>query len=610
MRSKNGRLWLYNLALVAITAALASQSWPWQSEWPSAPVVAGFILLQLIVWQYGFPVPSMGMTSMERVPQIAAILLFPLPVAAALNALPGLIWPFINHRYRQGSLHFGLLRAIHNACMLALITLAAGWVYVKTGGAVPLRALDGRGALAILLASIAMQLVNSAMMALFFHLDGRNVRRLLTWSYLTTDELFVPLGVLAALIYVQTDAVTLLLSTLFLVLTAVSLHAVVTARQQVQTRVTALDAASATRQALSGSRRIEEVAERLLSRIAMLFQYSIAFVALHDAERGELDAVLELVDGERLPRRRYPVAKGLAGYVVRHRQPVLIDRWETAAEELRRHAVIAPDERPGSILMVPILQGREVLGVVSIQHAEANAYSDTDKNALLAIAEDLAPVIADALTFQELDEYRGRLEELVAERTAALEQAAAERERLLVELRSKGRLLERQSREDALTGLANRRHFDERIAAEIERAQRYRHPLSLALIDLDHFKRINDGGGHALGDAVLVRIAAILVEHFRASDLVARIGGEEFAVLLPETSLAGALNSVELLRERVVGTDYADLADWLRVSFSAGVSEWQPGEHRDALMRRTDAGLYVAKSSGRNRVCGDQNRPS
>lgn len=67
-------------------------------------------------------------------------------------------------------------------------------MYVKTGGAVPLRALDGRGALAILLASIAMQLVNSAMMALFFHLDGRNVRRLLTWSYLTTDELFVPLG--------------------------------------------------------------------------------------------------------------------------------------------------------------------------------------------------------------------------------------------------------------------------------------------------------------------------------------------------------------------------------------------------------------------------------
>ena len=135
--------------------------------------------------------------------------------------------------------------------------------------------------------------------------------------------------------------------------------------------------------------------------------------------------MLELVDGERLPRRRYPVAKGLAAYVVCHRQPVLIDRWETAAEELRRHAVIAPDERPGSILMVPIQQGREVLGVVSIQHAEANAYSDTDKNALLAIAEDLAPVIADALTFQELDEYRGRLEELVAERTAALEQAAA-----------------------------------------------------------------------------------------------------------------------------------------------------------------------------------------
>ncbi|HRG17409.1 MAG TPA: sensor domain-containing diguanylate cyclase [Pseudomonadota bacterium] len=605
MRSKHSRLWLYNLALVAIVLALASRSWPLDSDWPSAPVVAGFFMLQLVVWQFGFPVPSMGMTSMERVPQIAAILLFPLPVAATMNALPALVWPFINHRYRQGSWHYGLVRAVHNACMLGLISAAAAWTYGALGGAVPLAGLDWADAFAVLLASLVMQLVNSAMMALFFHLDGRDVRRLLTWSYLTTDELFVPLGVLAALIYGQTDATTVLLSALFLVLTAVSLHALVESRQKVQTRVAALDAASGTRQALSGSRRVEEVAERLMSRIGVLFRYRTAFVAIHDSERGELDAVLEIVDGQRRPRRRYPVAQGLAGYVVREARAVLIDRWDAAPATLRRHAVIAADEQPGSILMVPILQGSDVLGVVSIQHAEANSYSDTDKNALLAIAEDLAPVIADARTFQELDEYRGRLEALVHERTAALEQAAEDRERLLVELRGKGRLLERQSREDALTGLANRRHFDERIGAEIERAQRYRHPLSLALIDLDHFKRINDGGGHALGDAVLVRIAAMLVEHFRASDLVARIGGEEFAVLFPETPVSGAVNSVELLRQRVAASDHADLAPWLRVSFSAGVSEWLPGEHRDALMRRSDARLYAAKHGGRDRVCGD-----
>lgn len=261
----------------------------------------------------------------------------------------------------------------------------------------PLAGLDWADAFAVLLASLVMPEVNSAMMALFFHLDGRDVRRLLTWSYLTTDELFVPLGVLAALIYGQTDATTVLLSALFLVLTAVSLHALVESRQKVQTRVAALDAASGTRRRLSGSRRVEEVAERLMSRIGVLFRYRTAFVAIHDSERGELDAVLEIVDGQRRPRRRYPVAQGLAGDVVREARAVLIDRWDAAPATLRRHAVIAADEQPGSILMVPILQGSDVLGVVSIQHAEANSYSDTDKNALLAIAEDLAPVIADAL---------------------------------------------------------------------------------------------------------------------------------------------------------------------------------------------------------------------
>jgi diguanylate cyclase (GGDEF)-like protein len=610
MRTKHSRLWLYNLALIALTGALAQFATAWPTHWPGPLPVLAFMALQLFVWRFGFPVPAMGMTSMERVPQVAALLMFPLPVAATINALPALVWPFINRRYRQGSISFGLIRAVHNFCMLALMTAAGSWVYTQLGGALPLQSLDWRSTLALVLASIAMQVVNSAMMALFFVLDGRDLKRLMTWSYLTTDELFVPIGLLAALVIANNDAVTIGLFVAFFVLTVVSVHQIVEARQTMQSRVAALDAASGTRQALSGARRIDELAERLLSRIGALFRYRIAYVALLDAERNELDVVLEYIDGVRQPRARKPVSTGLSGHVVRSGQPVLIDRWSHAPEELRRHAVLAPGEQPGSILIVPIAQGRQCLGVVSIQHPEPDSYSDADKYALLAIAEDIAPVIADARTFQELDAYRSRLEELVAERTLALESAASERERLLHELRGKSRLLEKQSREDALTGLANRRHFDERIQAEIERAQRYRHPLSLALVDIDHFKRINDGGGHALGDATLVRIAAILVEHFRASDLIARIGGEEFAIVFPETPLSGATSSVELLRERIAQADYADLGGWLRVTISAGVSEWQPGEHRDALLRRADAWLYEAKRNGRNRVRGDQNRPS
>lgn len=190
-------------------------------------------------------------------------------------------------------------------------------------------------------------------------------------------------------------------------LTAVSLHAVVTARQQVQTRVTALDAASATRQALSGSRVASRRSQNACCRGSPCSSSTASPVALHDAERGELMPCSNC-RWRSLPRRRYPVVKGLAGYVVRHRQPVLIDRWETAAEELRRQRRLVPDERPGSILMVPI-RGPGGAGRGEHPACRSECLFDTDKNALLAIAEDLAPVIADALTFQELDEYRGRL---------------------------------------------------------------------------------------------------------------------------------------------------------------------------------------------------------
>jgi diguanylate cyclase (GGDEF)-like protein len=603
MRSKDSRLWLYNLALLGLTAACAWRWPPWQAGWPEPGVVLGFVAFQLLVWQYGFPVPSMGMTSMERVPQVAAILLFPPPVAAAINALPALAWPFVNRRYRQGSLLFGAIRAVHNACMIALMTALAGMLWLRLGGEVPLRALRWDMLAALLVSMAALQVVNSAMMLVFFRLDGRDVRRLATLSYLTVDTFFVPIGVLAALIVTQADGLVVALFVAFLLLTVVSLHEVVEARRKVQSRLEALDAATSARLAVSGARRIDELAERLFSQLGAMFQYHTAFVALHDAERGEFDVVIEVVDGERRPRSRKPATQGVSGHVLRTGAPLLIDNWAQVPPEVARVAVVAEGERPGSVLVVPIRQGETVLGLVSVQHRQPHRYSEPDRNALLAIAEDVAPVFADAQTFQELDEYRERLEGLVAERTGALERAAVERERLLAELGSKSLLLERQSREDPLTGIANRRHFDERLAAEIERAGRYGHPLTLALVDIDHFKRINDRGGHLLGDHVLIRIARLVAGHLRSSDFVARIGGEEFAVLFPETPLEGAATSVRLLRERLGDGGFADLAPWLRVTLSAGVAQWANGEHRDVLLRRADVCLYQAKAAGRDQVC-------
>jgi diguanylate cyclase (GGDEF)-like protein len=445
-----------------------------------------------------------------------------------------------------------------------------------------------------------MQSVNNAMIIGYYALEGRDTTRLLNARYLLMDLCFVPFGVLLALITANAGGDVLGLFLALVVLIVLSLHSLTVSRGAMQARLDNLDAAG--KRGARGGRRLDEVLEGLFRRVQSLFQFHIAYVALHDPVRGEFDLRIEQVGAERQPPSRKPLDTGLAGQVFATGEPILIDAWETAPAALRARAVLAPGEKPGSALVVPLrLEGR-VIGVVSIQHGTPSVYSDADRHALEALANDSAALIVDAQTFDELDDYRAHLEELVAARTADLEAAAARNDALLEELQAKGQLLERQSREDALTGVANRRHFDERLTAEIERAQRYAHPLCLLLIDLDHFKRINDSAGHAAGDAVLLRAAREMAQHARATDFLARIGGEEFALLLPEQGTDGAQVVAEHLREAIAAVDYGAIAPGLHVTASIGIAMLREGEGRDPLLRRADTALYAAKNAGRNRV--------
>lgn len=157
---------------------------------------------------------------------------------------------------------------------------------------------------------------------------------------------------------------------------------------------------------------------------------------------------------------------------------------------------------------------------------------------------------------------------------------------------------------DALTELCNRRHFLELLEKEIARAQRHARPLALAILDVDHFKRINDEHGHIAGDGVLRQIAEILRQHVRGEDIAARIGGEEFAVLLPEAASEAALAFAERLRVAIAAGEFAPGGKRRALTISIGLAELSPAHAtRSDLMRAADAALYEAKESGRNRVC-------
>ena len=152
---------------------------------------------------------------------------------------------------------------------------------------------------------------------------------------------------------------------------------------------------------------------------------------------------------------------------------------------------------------------------------------------------------------------------------------------------------------DYLTGWHNRRYLQARLREELARAQRACQPLVCLMIDVDHFKRINDQFGHAKGDSVLKGIVSLVANRSRKLDLLFRIGGEEFMLLLPDTQEVEAAVVAEQLRASVAETP---LVDGRQVTVSIGVSELQPGESLDSWIKHGDDALYAAKKAGRNRV--------
>ena len=188
------------------------------------------------------------------------------------------------------------------------------------------------------------------------------------------------------------------------------------------------------------------------------------------------------------------------------------------------------------------------------------------------------------------------------ERRVALEASHAELQKALSAQSLLRQELEEASRTDALTGLPNRRAFDQRMRFVRTQAERYGRATSLMLVDVDHFKRVNDAHGHDVGDEVLVGLGRRVSGAVRGTDLLARWGGEEFVVLLPETSVGGAAVCARKLVDSVRSAALVTRAGPLRVTVSVGVATVAPGEVDADLLRRADAALYCAKEDGRDRV--------
>jgi diguanylate cyclase (GGDEF)-like protein len=232
----------------------------------------------------------------------------------------------------------------------------------------------------------------------------------------------------------------------------------------------------------------------------------------------------------------------------------------------------------------------------ALEHHEA--YARIERDRLLQQGTAQAAVLLARLEIDEARQEASRArDDAQAQRVRAMQLEAEQRM-----LRTQAQELERVAREDPLTGLHNRRVVDESLPDLMAAARMAKAPMALAMVDVDHFKEINDSFGHSVGDQVLATLGRLLRANTRTSDLLARVGGEEFMIVLTRASMDLAHEICERLRVSVAQHGWQYLAPGLNVTVSLGLVQGLDDEHQQQLIDRADDALHEAKRLGRNRV--------
>ena len=346
---------------------------------------------------------------------------------------------------------------------------------------------------------------------------------------------------------------------------------------------------------LTAERDLDRLLEMIIEETTAVMDAERSSLFLIDATVNEMWA--KIAQGVDVIEMRFPVGVGIAGTVGKTGEIINIP---DAYNDPRFNPEF--DQKTGfrtkSILCVPLMNmlGKSI-GAIQVLNKRSGAFEDDDESLLMALASQAAVAIENADLYKRLNELNCSLEQKVEERTVDLVQA---NEHLTI----LNRKLEDIATTDSLTHLFNRRYCLERLMHEVKRVHRYGPGLSLLMIDIDHFKKVNDTFGHLAGDAVLAGVARLLKKKLRETDLIARYGGEEFLVIATATESSGAQILAERLRRSIEDAEIEHDGKPMKVTVSIGISTWKPSmkDDHEELIRQSEAALYWAKDQGRNCV--------
>lgn len=353
---------------------------------------------------------------------------------------------------------------------------------------------------------------------------------------------------------------------------------------------------------LSANLQQEQVMQTLLKRCLQLFQADTFYVAVYDENANMIYYPIYYDAGEtkNIPQRSLRSSPGLTGEIIMNGKTIHIPDINQPNVQHRYQIIhIGGTARARSYLGVPMVHRGQVVGVLSVQNYKPHFYNSEHIQLLETIATQAAIAVENSRSYE-----RARNE--IIERRRAQESLQETNQQLQNEL-TRAEAVQEQLREqairDALTGLFNRRHLDSIFKQKLARAQRKSTPLSVIMLDIDHFKKFNDTYGHPLGDTLLQCLGKLLRTQTRASDIACRYGGEEFVLLMPDANVEIASRRAEELRLAFEQTYVSFEGEMLHATISLGIAMYPiHGNSPEELIIQADQALYAAKAAGRNQV--------